>query len=128
MLYYDGTDVSKGLILIRQVHQKRVLFATIGILLDNRLTFQPDIFDVFQDILMMPMNFSTFATLKIHGVDYCCINNGINQTEAIVLLQNDDLSKKGASLENKMFLYRVSKMGKAIIILVYIKIEKHKLY
>ena len=31
MIYYDRTDVSKELMLIKQVHQKSVVFVTIGI-------------------------------------------------------------------------------------------------
>ena len=31
MLYYDRTDVSEGIMLIIQVHQKSMIFATIGV-------------------------------------------------------------------------------------------------
>ena len=31
MLYYDRIVVSEGLVLIKQEHQKSVMFATIGI-------------------------------------------------------------------------------------------------
>ena len=32
MLYYDRIDISQGIdMLIKQVHQKRVIFVTIGI-------------------------------------------------------------------------------------------------
>ena len=32
MLEYDRIDISEGLIVIKQVHQKNMIFATIGIL------------------------------------------------------------------------------------------------
>ena len=31
MIYYDRIDVSEGIHLIKQVHQKNVMFVTIGI-------------------------------------------------------------------------------------------------
>ena len=32
MLYYDGIDVSKVMVLMNQVHQKNLMFDTIGII------------------------------------------------------------------------------------------------
>ena len=48
----------KELILIKQVHQKSVIFVTIG---------------RYHNLLMMSMNLSDIAILNIKSADYCCI-------------------------------------------------------
>ena len=39
MLYFNRIDAFKGMILIKQVHQKGVIFVTIGIFLTKGLSF-----------------------------------------------------------------------------------------
>ena len=46
---------------------------------------------------MMSMNLNNIAILIIHGVDYSFIN-GINKSEIINLLKNDNLNEKSESL------------------------------
>ena len=46
---------------------------------------------------MMSMNPNSIAILIIHSVDYSFIN-GINKSEIINLLKNDDLHEKSESL------------------------------
>ena len=81
----------KVLVLIRQVHQKNVLFSTIGI---KGFKFQLDIHNECHDALIMSMNLSGIAILNIQGVDYHCIINRISKGEDINLLQNADLNEK----------------------------------
>ena len=40
------------------------------------------------------MNFSDVAILNIKGADYCCIISRISKSEAIILVQNIDLTEK----------------------------------
>ena len=40
------------------------------------------------------MNLSDIAILNIECVDYCCIIDGITKSEAIHLMQNNNLTKK----------------------------------
>ena len=47
---------------------------------------------------MMSMNPNNGAILTITGIDYRCIINWISKSEAVNLLQNDDLSDKSTSL------------------------------
>ena len=47
---------------------------------------------------MMSMYPKDIAIFNIRGVDYHCIINGINKSEAVNLLQNADLRKKIGSL------------------------------
>ena len=74
----------KELMLIKQVHQKSVIFVTIGI--SYSLTFQPNAFNRCHDLLMMPINLSNIAILNIKGSDYCCIISLISINEAIKLM------------------------------------------
>ena len=50
------------------------------------------------DLLMMPVNVSDIAILKIKGSDYRCIVNLTSTNEDINLMQNADLTKKSGTL------------------------------
>ena len=80
----------KELMLIRQTHQKSVIFVTIGIF--KVFKFQPDVCHGCHDLLMMSMNLRDIAILNMKGADYCCIISRINKYEAINLMQNIDLT------------------------------------
>ena len=47
---------------------------------------------------MMSMNLSDIAILNIKGSDYRCIISGISKSEAIILIQNADLTEKSGTL------------------------------
>ena len=83
-------------LLIKQVHQKSVIFVTIGI--SYSLTFQPNAFNRCHDLLMMPINLSNIAILNIKGSDYCCIISLVSKNEVVNLLQNADLTKSAGTL------------------------------
>ena len=68
----------KELILIRQANQKSVLKS-----------------EGSYDLLMISINLCDIATLNIKSDDYLCIVSGISKSEAINLIQNTYLSKKG---------------------------------
>ena len=48
---------------------------------------------------MMSMSLSDIAILKIQGVSYCCIINGISKSEAMALLNDAKLDEKSEILE-----------------------------
>ena len=75
----------KVLVLVRQVHLRTVL---------SLLVFY-----------FMPLGITNITILNIYGVDYCCINFGIKEIEAVNLLQNTDLSKKSASFCKICFFF-----------------------
>ena len=83
-------------LLIKQVHQKSVIFVTIGI--SYSLTFQPNAFNRCHDLLMMPINLSNIAILNIKGSDYCCIISLVSKNEVVNLLQNAYLTKNAGTL------------------------------
>ena len=74
----------KILMLIKQVHQKNVLFANIGI--------------GCHDVLITSENLSENAILNILGVDYHCIINRISKSEAVDLLRIANLNEKSGTL------------------------------
>ena len=45
--------------------------------------------------VMMSMNRNNIAIFNIKSADYCCIISGISKSEAINLMQNTYLTKKG---------------------------------
>ena len=90
MLYIDRIDVSEGIMLIRQVNQKSVIFVTIGIFLHKGFKFQPHV---------MSKNLCDIAILNIHGTEYSCIISRISKSEAIKLMQNIDLTEKNRTLQ-----------------------------
>ena len=47
---------------------------------------------------MMSMNLSDIAILNIKGSDYRCIISGISKSEAIISIQNADLTEKSGTL------------------------------
>ena len=53
--------------------------------------FQPDVCTDCHDVLMIPVNLNDIAILNIRGVDYCCMINRINKSNAVNLLQNANL-------------------------------------
>ena len=106
LIFLKEFDVFEGiwylifltLILIKTGHQKRVVFVTIGIFLHKRFKFQPCVCNVCHDLLIVSMNLSNIAILKMKNVDYYSIVSGVSKLEAIKLSQNIDLTEK-----NKLF-------------------------
>ena len=47
---------------------------------------------------MMSMNLNDIAILSVHGIDYCCIINGIGKSGAMGLLKNYSLNQKRGTL------------------------------
>ena len=83
-------------LLIKQVHQKSVIFVTIGI--SYSFTLQPNAFNRCHDLLMMPISLSNIAILNIKGSDYRCIISLVSKNVAVNLLQNADLTKNAGTL------------------------------
>ena len=67
----------KLLMLIRQMNQKSVRY-----FLEKCFMFQPNVCNGCHDILMS-VNLKDIAILKINGVDYCCLIDGISKCEVV---------------------------------------------
>ena len=87
------------MVLIKQVHQKSVIFVTVlnSFHSFHSFKFQPNVCNRCDDLLMMSMNFSDIAISNIEGSDYRCISSLISKSEAINLMQNADLTDKSGT-------------------------------
>ena len=94
MLYYDRIDVSEGTDILKQVHQKSMILVITSIFLNIEFKFQPYVSNRFHNLLMMSINLSNNAILKIKNANYRFIISGISKSKAIKLLQNIDLTEK----------------------------------
>ena len=90
--------------LIRQANLKSPIFVIIWYFLNKGFKFLANAYNGCHDLLLMSMNLSDIAILKIKGADCRCIITGINKKEAINLMQNNDLTKKCGILENMNFI------------------------
>ena len=97
MLYYDKTDISKGIYLNKTSESKECNICHYWWFLGKGLKIQQDISNGCYDLLMMYMRLSDIAVLNIHSVDYRCIS-GISKSEATKLMQNVDLTEKSETL------------------------------
>ena len=87
----------KELMLIRQVHQKSVMFATIWYFLGYSFKVEPNVCNRCYYVLMISINLSDIVISNIKA-DYRCIIRLTGKNEAIKLLQNADLTGKSQTL------------------------------
>ena len=98
MLYYDRIDVSEGIDVNKTSTSKECDICHYWYFLNYSSKFQPNDSNRCHDLLMMPVNVSDIAILKIKGSDYRCIVNLTSTNEDINLMQNADLTKKSGTL------------------------------
>ena len=55
----------------------------------------------------MSINLNDIAILNICHVDYCCIINGIDESEVINLLQSAKLTKKSSFIKVEKLLFDI---------------------
>ena len=93
MLYFDRTGVSEKIDFNKTSASKKCDICHYWYFLDKGFKAQADVCNWCHDVLMMSVNLSNIAILKICTVDYCCINR-VSNTEAINLLQHADVTEK----------------------------------
>ena len=98
--------------LRKQLHQNSVIFVTICIF-KTKFEFQPYECNKCHDLLLMSVNLSDIAILRIKTINYCCIITGISKFDAIKLLL-------------KISWKHISNLKKTIIKFGEIEIEKQK--
>ena len=99
MLYYDIIDVSEGTDVNKTSASKECDFCHYCYFLNFSFKFQQNVCHRCRGLLMLSVNLSDIAILNIKYSDYCCIISLICKTEAIDLMQNGDLTKKGKHYE-----------------------------
>ena len=66
--------------------------------LNYSFKFQPIVYNICYDLLMMFMNLNDIAIFNMKGSDYHCIISLISKNEVIILMQNVDLTEKSGTL------------------------------
>ena len=94
MLHYHRIDVSEGIKINKTSASKECNIFHYWYILNKGFKFQTYENDRCHDLLIMSMNLSDIAILKIENADYHCIISGISKSDTIKLLQNIDLTEK----------------------------------
>ena len=97
MLYYDRIDISEGIDVNKTGASQECDICHYWYFLNYSLKFQPNVCNRCHDLLIMSVNLSEIAILKIKSSDYRCIISLISKNEAIKLLQNADLTEKSGT-------------------------------
>ena len=84
----------KKLMSIKHENQKGVISVPTGLFQTKDLSFSHYVCNRYHDLLMMSMNLSNMAILKIKNANHCFIIPGISKDEIIKPLQNIDLTEK----------------------------------
>ena len=83
MLHYQRIDVSERIDVNKTNESKEFDICHCWYFLDKSFKFQPYVCNRFHDLLMMSMNLSDIAILKIKKFYYRCIISGISKSEKI---------------------------------------------
>ena len=86
MLYYDRTDISKGIDLDKSNNSKECMICHYCIF-NYRFKFQDFVCNGSHDLTMLSVNICDIAIITIKNVDYRCIIHNISKSEAINLLK-----------------------------------------
>ena len=90
MLYFDRMNIFDGIDVSSK--SKECHISRYSYFLSKGFKLQPYVGNRWHDLLMLSMNLSNIAILKIKNVDYRCITTRISKIEAIKSLQNIDFS------------------------------------
>ena len=94
MIYYNRVVVNKT------STSKQCDVCDYWYFLNFSFKFQSNVGNRCHYLLMMSVNLSNIAILNIKGSDCRCTISLISKNEAIILMQNVDLSKKSRILQN----------------------------
>ena len=98
MLYFDRIDIYGRIDVNRTRASKEHDICHYWYFLNYSFKFQPNVRNRCHDLLMMSMNLSDTAILKIKGCVYRCIISLISKNETKKLMQNADLTEKSGTL------------------------------
>ena len=94
MLYYDRNDLSERSVVNKTSRSKECDICDYWNFLKKEFNFQTYACNRCHDFLTMSMNLSDIYTLNIKNANYHGVINGISQSAAIKLLQNNVPLKK----------------------------------
>ena len=79
---------------MKQVHQKSVIFATIGVFFNKKFNHEPYLCNRCHDLMQKAMNFNDVAIVSVKGNDYRIHFWYISKDEAINIMHNSSLNEK----------------------------------
>ena len=88
----------KELIQIKQVHQKSVIFAIIGIFFDKNFNYGPCLYNGCHDLIQRATSFKNVAIVSIKVNYYRIHFYYISKNDSITLMTNSVLSDKDGVL------------------------------
>ena len=91
MSIFDKIDISEGTDVNKTSESKEWDICHYWYFLHKGFKFQPNVCNKCHDLLMMSMNLSDIDIWNMKSADYCCIISRISKSEAINLMQNNDL-------------------------------------
>ena len=98
MLYFDRIDISEETDVNKTSASKQCDLCHCWYFLNCNFKFQPNVFNICHDLLMMSLSLRNIVILKIKGSDYWLIISLISKHEAINFTQNVDLTEKNKTL------------------------------
>ena len=99
MIYYDRINVSERIDVNKTSISIVCDVCHYWHFLNFSFKFQPNVCNRCHGLLMMSVNLSDVAILKIKVSDYRCIISLISKNEAIKLMQNADSTEKSGTLK-----------------------------
>ena len=93
-----GLIFHKELILIKQMHQKSVIFAIIGIFLDKGFKYEPYLCNSCHDLMQKAMNLNDVAIVSGKRSDYRNPFWYMSKDDAINIVKNSNLNKQSGLL------------------------------
>ena len=79
---------------MKQVHQKSVIFAAIGVFFNKKFNHEPYLCNRCHDLMQKAMNFNDVAIVSVKGNDYRIHFWYISKDEAINIMHNSSLNEK----------------------------------
>ena len=104
MLCFNRINISEGINVNKTSESKEGDIFHNWYFLNKGIHFNQMSTNRCYDLLMMSINLINIAILRIKSADYRCIISVISKSEAIILMENADLTKKSGTLKNKKII------------------------
>ena len=104
MLCFNRINISEGINVNKTSESKEGDIFHNWYFLNKGIHFNQMSTNRCYDLLMMSINLINIAILRIESADYRCLISVISKSEAIILMENADLTKKSGTLKNKKII------------------------
>ena len=93
-----GLIFQKELILIKQMHQKSVIFVTIAFFLNKNFKYEPYLCNGYHDLMQNSINFNDIAAVSIEISDCRIHFQHMSKDDAIGIMNNSNLNETSGLL------------------------------